>query len=248
MIYNPSGSRRILTVDQGDEQAPKRRIVTVLSDPERYARTNPKDMVHRLSVSTEELRNGCVKSILIERSVICGKCSGSGGTPESALIDCTACSGKGLCVKWEVGNPIKFNGCESCDDCFGMGKRQQNLCWTCSGRRVTTMFYILHILGGVCVVNAVPRYINYCLGCSLAESTVCKRIQRHGGRTAHHVQRKWQRRTGSSTASTRRCSYCFGRNKRRMSEQHHFVSFNIVTRQCLYSGLVTFRTLNHWNK
>jgi len=137
LVYNPEDGT--LSINRGEEDVPRSRVLIVLSDPQRYARKNPNDVVHRLSVSTSELRNGCVKSTDIERSVICGKCDGSGGEMGSTLIDCETCSDKGLSVKREVGNPIKSNGRQSCDDCFGMGKRQQNVCSTCSGRRVRTM-------------------------------------------------------------------------------------------------------------
>lgn len=130
-----------MTVDQGDEQVPKRRIVTILNDPELYTPDNPRDVIHRLSVSTEELRNGCVKIMNVEKNVICKKCDGSGGRPGSALLNCKTCGGKGVTINWDLDKPIKFDRCRNCEDCCGMGKNHELACWTCFGMRVSIYIY-----------------------------------------------------------------------------------------------------------
>lgn len=55
-----------------------------------------KDVIHQMSVSLEELYNGALRKLALQKHVICSKCEGQGGKkpPEK----CPNCRGTGLQV------------------------------------------------------------------------------------------------------------------------------------------------------
>lgn len=63
-----------------------------------------KDVVHQLSVSLEELYNGAVRKLALQKNVICDKCEGRGGK-KGAMERCTTCGGIGMQVQTQHLKP-----------------------------------------------------------------------------------------------------------------------------------------------
>lgn len=67
-----------------------------------------KDVVHQLSVSLEELYNGAVRKLALQKNVICDKCEGRGGK-KGAMEQCGTCRGTGMQVQIQQLNPGNKN-------------------------------------------------------------------------------------------------------------------------------------------
>lgn len=80
-----------------------------------------KDTVHQLSVKLEELYNGAVRKLAINRNNICSKCDGRGGKA-GAVQECSTCQGSGVQVR------IHHLG-------VGFVQQVQSVCSTCKGER-----------------------------------------------------------------------------------------------------------------
>ena len=47
-----------------------------------------KDVVHQLAVSLEDLYNGSVRKLALQKNVICSKCDGKSGSFARAVCEC----------------------------------------------------------------------------------------------------------------------------------------------------------------
>ena len=56
-----------------------------------------KNLVHQLSVSLEDMYNGTVRKLALQKNVICDGCEGIGGKP-GAVQKCPNCRGTGMQV------------------------------------------------------------------------------------------------------------------------------------------------------
>ncbi|KAK7086922.1 DnaJ (Hsp40), subfamily A, member 4 [Halocaridina rubra] len=105
-----------------------------------------KDVIHQMSVSLEELYNGAVRKLALQKHVICSKCEGQGGKkpPEK----CTSCRGTGVQVRIQQLAPGMVSQMQSmCSDCRGEGERIniKDRCKTCEGRKVVKDRKILEV-------------------------------------------------------------------------------------------------------
>lgn len=117
-----------------------------------------KDVVHQLSVSLEDLYNGCVRKLALEKNVICDKCEGRGGK-KGAVESCPACQGSGIQVQIHQLGPGMIQQVQSmCSECRGQGERinPKDRCRSCNGKKVIhSCFYVIFFL------HHVHEYVFY---------------------------------------------------------------------------------------
>ncbi|CAI7994362.1 DnaJ homolog subfamily A member 1 [Geodia barretti] len=56
-----------------------------------------KDMIYPLKVSLDDLYNGRVSKLAVQRNIICDECKGKGGK-EGAVVHCEECNGQGVVI------------------------------------------------------------------------------------------------------------------------------------------------------
>ncbi|KAF2363874.1 Chaperone DnaJ [Trinorchestia longiramus] len=105
-----------------------------------------KDVIHQMSVTLEELYNGTVRKLALQKHVICSKCKGVGGKkpPEK----CPTCRGSGMQVRVQQLGPGMVSQVQSmCGECRGQGERvnPKDRCKTCEGKKVVRERKILEV-------------------------------------------------------------------------------------------------------
>ena len=119
-----------------------------------------KDVIHQLSVTLEELYNGSVRKLALQKNVICEPCEGikfsyftgnSGpcncnrtlytgrGGKKGAVERCPNCRGSGMQVRVQQFGPGLVQQIQSmCGECQGQGERinPKDRCKTCLGKKV----------------------------------------------------------------------------------------------------------------
>jgi DnaJ family protein A protein 1 len=106
-----------------------------------------KDVIHQMSVTLEDLYNGSVRKLALQKNVICDSCGGKGGK-EGAVQKCTTCRGSGTQVIMNQLGPGMYQQIHtSCRDCSGAGERinPKDVCKTCQGRRIVHERKILEV-------------------------------------------------------------------------------------------------------
>jgi DnaJ family protein A protein 1 len=97
-----------------------------------------KDVIHQLSVKLEDLYNGTVKKLQLQKNVICDKCQGYGGK-EGSVQKCSNCKGTGYQVRIHQLAPGMIQQTQSvCHDCRGEGEYipAKDRCKHCQGKKV----------------------------------------------------------------------------------------------------------------
>ena len=113
----------------------------------RHGPQKGKDVVHQLSVSLEDLYNGCVRKLALEKNVICDKCEGRGGK-KGSVEQCPGCQGSGIQVQIHQLGPGMIQQVQSmCSECRGQGERinPKDRCRTCNGKKVVRERKILEV-------------------------------------------------------------------------------------------------------
>ncbi|KAG8340903.1 putative DnaJ protein [Trypanosoma vivax] len=98
----------------------------------------PKDLVHELRVSLEDMYNGRVKRVSVVRDRLCGSCEGTGVRPGAQLQPCAACQGQGVQVLVQQLFPgVQQRVQVACQTCGGEGRcvRSTDVCTECRGNR-----------------------------------------------------------------------------------------------------------------
>ncbi|XP_071825441.1 dnaJ homolog subfamily A member 1-like [Apostichopus japonicus] len=106
-----------------------------------------KDVVHQLSVSLEELYNGAVRKLSLQKNVICEKCDGRGGRTGAVEL-CMTCRGTGVQLHIrQIGLGMVQQIQSVCSACRGQGERisQKDKCRTCHGNKLLRVRKILEI-------------------------------------------------------------------------------------------------------
>lgn len=106
-----------------------------------------KDVVHQLKVSLEDMYNGTVKKLALQKNVICPKCEGYGGK-KGSVQNCGSCRGSGMQVRIQQLAPGMVQQIQTvCSDCQGQGERinPKDRCKNCQGRKVTRERKILEV-------------------------------------------------------------------------------------------------------
>lgn len=106
-----------------------------------------KDLVHQMQVSLEEIYNGAVRKLALQKSVICEKCEGRGGK-KGAVESCGTCQGKGVEIKVQQIMPGFVQKHEQiCRSCQGQGEviNAKDRCKTCNGKKTVRDRKILEV-------------------------------------------------------------------------------------------------------
>merc|ERR1719268_431582 len=82
-----------------------------------------KNLVHQLSVSLEDMYNGTVRKLALQKNVICAACDGVGGKA-GAVVKYSNCRGTGMQVRIQQLGPGMMQQIQSmCGECQGQGER-----------------------------------------------------------------------------------------------------------------------------
>ncbi|KAI0693901.1 hypothetical protein BC835DRAFT_1351908 [Cytidiella melzeri] len=105
-----------------------------------------KDLVHRVSVSLEDLYKGKVSKLALTRNVICVKCNGKGGK-EGAVRECDRCNGRGIRIIMRQMGPMIQQIQQACDECSGTGEiiNNRDKCKSCNGKKVISEKKMLEV-------------------------------------------------------------------------------------------------------
>jgi len=106
-----------------------------------------KDVVHPLKVSLEDLYNGAVRKLALQKNVICSKCEGRGGK-KGAVETCGNCRGTGMQVRIQQIHPGMVQQIQTvCPECQGQGEQisARDRCKSCQGKKVTRERKILEV-------------------------------------------------------------------------------------------------------
>merc|ERR1719234_488178 len=104
----------------------------------RHEPRRTKDLMFKLNVSLEELYNGSVRRLSVERDEICKECGGIGGAA-GAVKRCDNCQGSGIQIKVrQLGPGMLQHIRASCEKCQGLGELVDPdlRCSKCEGKRV----------------------------------------------------------------------------------------------------------------
>ncbi len=89
------------------------------------------DVRYDLAITLEEALTGATKEIRLKRAEPCETCDGSGGKPGTKPVACRTCGGRGEVIQQQAFLQIRT----SCPTCRGQGKRFEEACEGCRGRR-----------------------------------------------------------------------------------------------------------------
>ncbi|ORM39430.1 DnaJ -like protein [Babesia sp. Xinjiang] len=104
------------------------------------------DVVTQLKVTLEQMYNGAMRKLAINKDVVCESCDGLGG-PSDAFVNCDLCNGRGIRVQIrQMGAMIQQSQC-MCNACNGQGRTisDSKRCKSCSGRGVMQTKKILEV-------------------------------------------------------------------------------------------------------
>lgn len=94
-----------------------------------------------VSLTIDEIYNGCTKNVKISVNKKCDKCDGF-GTKDKTSTSCKSCDGKGVKIGMrQLGAGMVQQFQQQCSKCHGTGKNQKNnsnnICETCHGEGTT---------------------------------------------------------------------------------------------------------------
>ena len=96
---------------------------------DRYAPRRGRDLQYTLTITLEESFKGTVKEIEIETPDSCEHCNGTGAAPDSKIINCPSCGGRGYLFYRQGFFTMK----STCNRCHGEGKIISEPCKYCGG-------------------------------------------------------------------------------------------------------------------
>merc|ERR1719430_588093 len=106
-----------------------------------------KNLVHQLSVSLEDMYNGTVRKLALQKNVICDACEGVGGKP-GCYVKCQSCRGTGMQIRIQQIGPGMMQQIQSiCQECHGEGESvdPKLRCKRCNGKKVNRERKILEV-------------------------------------------------------------------------------------------------------
>jgi len=111
-----------------------------------------KDLLHKISVSLEDLYKGKTTKLALTRHIICSKCKGKGGK-EGAMRRCHGCHGTGTKTTIRQMGPMIQQFQAACTDCDGNGEiiNAKDRCKNCMGKKVVSekKFIEVHVDKGM---------------------------------------------------------------------------------------------------
>ena len=101
---------------------------------------------HVHKVSLEDIYNGKISKLALQKSVICAECDGRGGKA-GAVRTCTGCSGSGVKTMMRQMGPMIQRFQTVCSDCEGAGEmiRDKDKCKKCRGKKTIVERSILQV-------------------------------------------------------------------------------------------------------
>lgn len=97
-----------------------------------------RNTVHQMKVTLEELYNGSVRQLALQKNVICSDCNGIGGK-EGSVHKCDNCNGSGVDIKLrQIGPGMVQQIQQPCRECNQTGERirEKDRCKKCTGNKV----------------------------------------------------------------------------------------------------------------
>jgi len=76
-----------------------------MKDHHRSGPKKGKSVLHPVKTTLEDLYNGKVAKIVVNRDRICSKCNGKGGIKEGAVKNCNGCKGQGMKTTMQMIGP-----------------------------------------------------------------------------------------------------------------------------------------------
>jgi len=112
-----------------------------------------KDVVHQLAVTLDQMYNGCVKKLALQKKILCPICDGKGIKPEysdrrDAEYDCNTCQGTGRQVKLRQIGPGMMQQVQTvCNRCEGKGHiiNPKFVCSGCQGEKTKRERKVLEV-------------------------------------------------------------------------------------------------------
>lgn len=108
--------------------------------------TKARTIHHVMKVSLEEIYNGKVSKLALQKSVLCPKCDGRGGK-EGAVKKCAGCDGVGTKTMMRQMGPMIQRFQTVCPDCNGEREtiREKDKCKACNGKKTSVERKVLHV-------------------------------------------------------------------------------------------------------
>lgn len=102
----------------------------------KHKRSGPRqgdDLEVQLQLSFEEAAFGVEKELMINRTVTCTHCTGTGAEPGSKVVTCPTCRGTGeiRAVRQTLFGQMATS--RACSECYGEGKIHERKCMVCHG-------------------------------------------------------------------------------------------------------------------
>ena len=92
-----------------------------------------KDAMIRLQVDLQEATFGGTRDIAVDTAVVCGDCSGAGTAPNTDVVPCTMCQGRGEIQSVQRSFLGQVMTSRPCPQCQGYGTLIPHPCPECSG-------------------------------------------------------------------------------------------------------------------
>lgn len=101
---------------------------------------------HTHKVTLEDIYNGKVSKLALQKSVICSECDGVGGKA-GAVRTCTGCNGAGMKTMMRQMGPMIQRFQTVCPDCQGEGEiiREKDKCRKCNGKKTAVVRKVLYV-------------------------------------------------------------------------------------------------------
>eukprot|EP00656_Telonema_subtile_P045253 TRINITY_DN51515_c0_g1_i1.p1 TRINITY_DN51515_c0_g1~~TRINITY_DN51515_c0_g1_i1.p1 ORF type:complete len:360 (+),score=73.53 TRINITY_DN51515_c0_g1_i1:84-1163(+) len=109
----------------------------------------PKDIVHELAISLEDMYNGKTKKIAVTRDRLCTGCNGQGVKTGCVKASCSTCGGQGRVIRIQEPFPGMQQRVQmACPACHGEGKKAkpEDVCGGCNGRAIVKDRKVLEIV------------------------------------------------------------------------------------------------------
>ncbi len=98
----------------------------------RSRRSRGKDALIRLQVDLAEATFGVTRELTVDTAVVCGSCSGAGTAPDTQVVTCTMCQGRGEVQSVQRSFLGQVMTSRPCPQCQGFGTLIPHPCPECS--------------------------------------------------------------------------------------------------------------------
>lgn len=145
---NPGAHEKFLQINKAYEtliDPEKRKIYDIYGEEGLDKQNNLMSNEHRqkgpnskieISVELEDLYNGAVKEMSVQKNIVCPKCHGTGGKLGKTK-QCHQCHGRGIVMQdVDTGMGFTFKMQNTCPRCQGKGITFSETCDHCKGRKV----------------------------------------------------------------------------------------------------------------